>query len=81
MLKTVLNMRNGRQILRVLCIVFESGLGCVSDGGVCFVYRLRRTLESSIKNCESLLLYACKKGVPVIKGVRNSGFSFRVNQE
>ena len=34
-----------------------------------------------MKSCENFVKYACKKGVPVIKGVRNSCFSLRVNQE
>ena len=37
-----------------------------------------RFVESSIKSCEKLLYYACKKGVPVMRSVRNSGFSLRV---
>ena len=48
---------------------------------VLVVFRLIRFVGYSIKSCDNLWKYACKKGVPVMRGERNSGFSLRVNQE
>ena len=49
----------------------------VAEEFVLVMYRLIRFVELSIKSCENLLYYACKKGVPVMRCVRNSGFSLR----
>ena len=62
-------------------MIIGEGVRFVLGEFVFVVYRLIRFLESSIKRCENLLYYACKKGVPVMTGVKNSGFSLRVNQE
>ena len=39
-----------------------------------------RIVESSIKSCEKLLYYACKKGVAVMSGVRNSGSPYELTR-
>ena len=50
---------------------------CFVAGEVgCAVYRFIRLVECSINSCENLLEYACKKGVPVIRGVINQVFHF-----
>ena len=54
---------------------------CVSGESVFFCIHTNEIRRIVDKKCENFLLYACKKGVPMIKGVRNSSFSLRVSQE
>ena len=61
-------------------MIFEEEVWFVAGEFVFVVYRTIRFLESSEKSCENLLFYACKKGVPVMRDVRMSGFSLRVIQ-
>ena len=47
-------MRNGRHMRIVSRRIFAEEVFCVLEVG-CFVHRLIRKVDSSIKNCENLL--------------------------